>query len=344
MTRSSFETDLAWCYDAVQGVSRTFAITIAELDEPLSREICVGYLLCRVADTVEDSRRIPADEQVRLLRLYRSALDPSDPTDVQAFREAVDRWIPADPGDDWRVVADAPRVVRTYRGLDDTSREQIRPPVRELVDGMAVFVERYADAGGLRLRTVDELEEYCWYAAGTVGTLVTGLVSREASPDTVATLEDNARAFALLLQLVNVAKDVGVDCEEENNVYLPRNWLDDAGLAPEDLADPGHADAAAGVVRRLTDHAAGYLDGAQTWLAAMPETRGNTLSAWGIPFLLAAGTIRELRRRPADPVARGGVKVSREEVRAVVGAFDGGNPDLGLLRERILQAPLHETE
>ena len=28
------DDDLAWCYEAVQGVSRTFAITIEELEEP----------------------------------------------------------------------------------------------------------------------------------------------------------------------------------------------------------------------------------------------------------------------------------------------------------------------
>jgi farnesyl-diphosphate farnesyltransferase len=345
MTRpSAGDADVAWCYDAVTDVSRTFAITVAELDEPMARDVCVGYLVCRVADTVEDDPRIPPDAKAEVLRTFDRALDPTSPVDGEAFHAAVREWVPNDPGPDWRLVDEAPRVLSVLWGIDPETRAGILPPVRELVGGMAEFVERHADEDGLRIRTVDELEEYCWYVAGTVGDLVTNLVARGADPETVDRLEAGSRDFGLLLQMVNVAKDVGTDFEEENNVYLPETWLADAGLSPAAVGDPAAADRVADVVRRLTDHVEGYLDGAQAWLEAMPEHRGNTLSAWGTPFLLAVGTIRELERRPTDPVLEGNVKVSREEVRAVRAAFaDGATAaDLGTLRERIRERPLQE--
>ena len=342
--QSRQESNLAWCYDAVQDVSRTFAITIAELDEPMARDICVGYLVCRVADTIEDDNRIPPEEKASLLRTYRRALDTDDEADVTAFQTATAEWLPDDPGADWQVVANADRVLSTFRGLDADARERIRPPVRELVDGMAMFVDRYAEEGGLRIRTIDELEEYCWYAAGTVGALVTSLVSQDAAPDVADALDENARAFSLLLQLVNVAKDVAVDYEEENNVYLPEEWLAESGVTAEDIGAGRSVDALADVVERVTDHATGYLDGAQAWLEAMPERRGNTLAAWAVPYLLAVGTIRELQARPRDVITEGGVKISREEVHAVIREFATGADaeDVGRLREQIAQRPLPE--
>jgi len=36
------------------GVSRTFALTIPQLPEALERAVGNGYLLCRIADTIED--------------------------------------------------------------------------------------------------------------------------------------------------------------------------------------------------------------------------------------------------------------------------------------------------
>jgi farnesyl-diphosphate farnesyltransferase len=339
----SVEDDLAWCYDAVHGVSRTFSLTIEELDEPMAREITVGYLLCRVADTVEDAGHVPPDEQRDLLELYSRVLDREAPADVWEFEDAVEEWIPEDPNDDWSVVAAAPRVVRVFRSLDEQSREAIRPAVRELTEGMAMFVDRYADAGGLRIQTLDELEEYCWYAAGTVGTLVTGLVSRDADPNVVSTLEANARSFSMLLQLVNVAKDAATDYQEENNVYLPIELLRKRGVSLDALADPAQSSAVAPVIEGVTRHAEGYLDDAQTWLETMPESRGNTLAAWAVPFLLAVGTIRELRERPEDVVEEGNVKISRKEVSAVCGQFVAdAKPSLAELRSKIRRRPLHE--
>jgi farnesyl-diphosphate farnesyltransferase len=335
--------DLDWCHGVVADVSRTFALTIAELEPPLSHEICVGYLLCRIPDTIEDSTRLPPAEQRRLLDRYGEALAPAAETSIEEFRRSGARWIPDDPGSEWETVANSPRIVRTFRRFPEQSREVIRPAVRELVGGMSLFVDRYADAGGLRLRTVEELEEYCWYVAGTVGTLVTGLLEDGAPRAVRERLWATARSFALLLQLVNVAKDVAVDYREENNVYVPGELLAAEGLSAADIADPANAAAFVPVIESLVDRAAGYLDDAQRWIEAMPLARGNSLAAWTIPFLLAVGTLRELRCRPEDVVATGSVKISRAEVGAVLARFAGDDtPALGALRRQMEQAPLHE--
>lgn len=331
-----------WCHSVVQDVSRTFALTIDALEEPMATRICVGYLLCRVADTIEDASSIPPAEQADLLRTYDEALDPDSETTPTAFRSTVDEWIPADPDADWTVVSETAGIVRVFEALDADAQEAIRPTVREMATGMAAFVERYEEEGGLRIQSPSELEEYCWYVAGTVGELVTELLADVADTEDAETMRTHAQSFALLLQLVNVAKDVSDDYREENNVYLPGTWLDDEGVDPEAVADPSNAEAVGSVVERVTDRARGYADGAQRWLEVMPTTQGNTLAAWAVPFLLAVGTIRELKRRPADVVVEGDVKVSRAEVQAVLehvyGEFDQSS--LAGLREQIAGAPL----
>lgn len=339
---------LDWCHRSVQGVSRTFAITVDVLEEPMASSICVGYLLCRTPDTIEDSRRIPPDEQVRLLNAYDRALDPDDETDIGTFRDAVDEWIPdrADRSDDWDLVAHAPRVVDAFEAQPERVQRAVRGPVRELVQGMAMFVERYADEGGLRIQTLTELEEYCHYVAGTVGELITNLVCRgDVSTETAETLRENAESFALLLQLVNIAKDVYADFDQENNVYLPATWLRERGVSQEEICDPAHAEQVADAVDRTADHARGFLDDAQAYLEAVPETGGNTLVAWGIPFLLAVGTLREVTERPEDALREAGVKVSREEVHAIIASVSGGvdRDLLGDLRETIAETPYHRA-
>ena len=338
----SAATEREWCHETVQDVSRTFALTVDALEEPMASRICVGYLLCRVADTIEDSTSMSPARQASLLRTYDRVLALDDDTTVEMFREDVADVLPEELDADWTVVAEAPRVVRAFESLDTDAQDAIRPTVREMTTGMAGFVERYADEGGLRIQTLSELEEYCWYVAGTVGELVTELLADDAAPDDAETMREHARSFALLLQLVNVAKDVQPDYYEENNVYLPAEWLAEQELDPEDVAEPANAGRVGMVVQRVTERARGYADGAHRWLEAMPTTRGNTLAAWSVPFLLAVGTMRELSERPADVVVDGDVKVSRAEVYAVLervhGDFD--RAALSTLRETIENRPL----
>ncbi|MFT4889480.1 MAG: farnesyl-diphosphate farnesyltransferase [Halobacteriales archaeon] len=336
------EADLEWCYGIVPDVSRTFALTIERLDEPMSARICLGYLLCRIADTIEDDGTLAPAVQAGLLRTYRDALDPAAETTIADFRGAVAPHLPDDPGPDWEVVANAPRVVATFETLSDDEQTAIRPPILDMVDGMAMFVERYADEGGLRIGTVQELEEYCWYVAGLVGTLVTNLLVREASSEQAKTLRRTATSFGLLLQIVNIAKDVATDFREERNVYVPATWLNEAGVHPTDVTDEDNAGAVARVVQRLVDRADGYADDTQAYLEAMPLTGGNTLSAWAIPFLLAVATSRELRERPADVVREGDVKVEKSEVLALLRLFEEEDVDreaIGELRKQVSEEP-----
>jgi len=339
------EADLAWCHEAVQGVSRTFALTVDVLEEPMASQICVGYLLCRVADTVEDAGHIPPDAQSNVLRTYRRAIDPDDETDIGEFREGVDEWLPAERDDDWAVVAEAPTVAATFAELDPEAQAAIIPPVLEMVDGMAMFVDRHATEGGLRIDDRDELEQYCYYAAGTVGNLITNLLTRgDVAEERARRLRETAEEFGLLLQLVNVSKDVYDDYTEENNVYLPAEWLEAEGVDQERVVHPENRESSARVVGRTADYARSFLDDAQAYLETMPLSNGNTMEAWTVPYLLAVGTLRELGSRPEDALTETGVKVSRQEVFAVMSAAsDVGRESLAELRQTIARTPFHRA-
>ncbi len=341
--------DLRWCHESVQGVSRTFALTVDVLDEPMSSYICLGYLVCRIADTVEDAGHIPPADQADLLRTYDAVLDPESDTDATAFVTAVEPYLPDEDAmtDDWAVVHDAPRVIGTFQDLPADVQAAVVPPARELVSGMAEFVERHDDDdGGLRIQTRGELEEYCYYAAGTVGNLITNLVTRhEVSADRSRQLYDTAEEFGLLLQLVNISKDVYDDYTAEDNVYLPAEWLHEEGVPQDGVIDDTHESGAASVVRRTAEFAGSFLDDAQTYLETVPLRDGNTLAAWAIPFLLAVGTLRELLTRPEDALSSTGVKISRQEVLAVVAEMRGGGSreSLDELRREITAGPYHRA-
>ena len=48
-------SDRQFCQDMLPKVSRTFAVCIKLLPQDLEHSVLIAYLLCRVADTIEDS-------------------------------------------------------------------------------------------------------------------------------------------------------------------------------------------------------------------------------------------------------------------------------------------------
>jgi farnesyl-diphosphate farnesyltransferase len=343
--------DLEYCHRVVEDVSRTFALTIDLLEPPLADHICVGYLLCRVADTIEDANRLSAPEQVALLRSYDAALDPTDETTIREFGDDLASRLPRESmadeerTADWAVARDAATVVATFDSFDRETRMAVRPPVREMVRGMAIFIERYEETDGLRIRTGAELERYCHYVAGTVGRLVTNLLTnRELSASREHTLRRTAGDFGRLLQLVNVAKDVHDDYRTENNVYLPARWLDAEGVSQDAVLAERNRQAVARVVARVTKRARSHRTAAREYVEAMPLRGGNTLAAWAVPYLLAVGTLRELERNPVAAVRDEPVKVSREEVGAIVNAVvNHGRADVPEIRRTVSRTPYHRA-
>jgi farnesyl-diphosphate farnesyltransferase len=328
--------NIEWCHGILQEVSRTFAVSIAQLEDPMEHEICIGYLLCRVADTIEDAEHIPPAEKARLFDTYSDVLSTDETVTVGAFTRRAGQWIPTDHGADWRLLSETPRLIAAFTSLPAATQAVIRPQIKEMLAGMSEFVTRYADTGGLRIKTVAELERYCWYVAGTVGNLVTGLVTRDAPDGVAAGLAGPAESFGLLLQLVNVIKDIATDYEQENNVYVPEAILEKHGLKPADIPDSANGDRFKPVVRELVSEAEQHIAQTRAWLESMPRSRGNTLSAWAVPFLLAVGTLRELKQRPADVITEGDVKVSRTELFGIVDAFQGDeDPELDRLQRRV---------
>ena len=63
-------TKRAWAYQAraLQGVSRTFALTIPQLPRELRKVVGNAYLLCRIADTIEDEPALEAARKREYLR------------------------------------------------------------------------------------------------------------------------------------------------------------------------------------------------------------------------------------------------------------------------------------
>ncbi len=68
-------TDWGFCQQSLEEVSRTFSLPIAMLREPLERAVTCGYLLCRIADTIEDEPNLTLAERDGLYSSFLACLE-----------------------------------------------------------------------------------------------------------------------------------------------------------------------------------------------------------------------------------------------------------------------------
>jgi farnesyl-diphosphate farnesyltransferase len=304
-----------FCEAILPAVSRTFALGIRVLPGDLGQAVLDAYLLCRIADTVEDAPGTSPDDKAVLFRELLAGFD--DPTAIARFIAGV-QPLTGEPAH-LALVHHADLVFAHFARLPQKTRDVVRTWVTEMVVGMDKFVHRYPD--GIRIQTLEEYKEYCYYVAGTVGYMLTDLWFEHAPSIGRAryeVLRERCRAFAEALQTVNILKDVAVDAEKENSIYVPEELLRAHGstqgriLAPDLLAHNREA------LGRLIDLAWHDLDEARTYLLDIPRRAISIRLFCLLPLLFAYATMRDLVQSSAMLVPGGTVKISRREVKSLL--------------------------
>jgi farnesyl-diphosphate farnesyltransferase len=270
--------------------SRTFALTIPLLDEPLATDVGLAHLLYRIADTLEDAERWGRDQRMAALDSFGEWL-----VGEHGERSWLSMVAATPPTDDAGCLALIARAEGVRTSVAQRGEELALAMTMDVVrtsSKMAEFVARQTTEGGLVLRDLEDLREYCYAVAGIVGELLTEMfLKRDPSLEPERdTLMDLAPAFGEGLQLVNILKDAPSDAREGRS-YLPPgvDRADVMALARTDLA---RANDYVNVLK---------LAGASSHVRTFCE----------LPVRLAQATL--------DRLEQGAAKLSREEVMKIFG-------------------------
>lgn len=333
MPPSQLARDRALCAALLPRVSRTFALSIEALPEALSTPVTTAYLLCRIADTIEDDPALLPTARDALFVSFGAGLDGRIAPELLAADWAS---LTAD-GADGALMKNAESVFRVYRSLPAEERALMHPPLETLARGMRSYCSRPPEEGS-RIRDLQDLETYCYFVAGTVGELLTALFERHVPGLELARrveLERRAVSFGLGLQLVNILKDLALDIEE-GRLHLPETLLTRKRLAAEDVLEPRHRGRALEVVRELSARALQHLDHAREYTLLWPLPGGREVRLFcAVPLALAYATLSEVARGADVLIPGRAPKVGRDVVATVVAAVQAraGAPELSVLLE-----------
>lgn len=320
-------------------VSRTFALGIKLLPARLELPVRLGYLLCRIADTLEDDLALPAARKAELLDAFMACFD--DPAGADAFPAyAAELTTSADYLD---LVRANGGVFALLRRLDAPTQAILRRWIAEMVSGMRAFVLEHPH--GIRLASLAEFKRYCYYVAGTVGHLLTDLWHRHSHvvDDRVyARLLPDCEAFGEALQAVNILKDVAWDAEHENAIYVPADLLAAQGSGHDSILVAERRAANHAALGPLVALARDDVERSLRYIESLPLSALRIRLFCVLPVLFAVATLREIERSDAMLVPGGGVKIARAEVKALMLAAGTTltNPALRALVARVRDRPL----
>ncbi len=278
--------------------SRTFALSIPQLEGGTRQQVTLGYLLLRIADTLEDAAIWSREHRVEALFGFADLLSDSDET-VGARAEAMlESWLVEPPTSHegyLELLEATSEVLSGYEALEPAARQVVGHYVRRTCVGMAHIVRRADRDGELRLASIPDLRDYCYVVAGIVGEMLTELFLLGAPLEPAAeALRRRAATFGEALQLVNILKDSTADADE-GRTFIPS--AHDRALAFE-------------LARADLLIAGEYVDHLQR--AGAPR---GYLGFTGLPVRLAWATLDRVEEQGP------GSKLTRPEVAALVAAM-----------------------
>ena len=308
------QNDLEYQANILPGVSRTFALTIPVLPGDLAEVVTNAYLLCRLADTIEDDIALDDRQKTeyhrRFVRIVEG-LEPAEPFAAELAPLLSDRTL----DDERNLVRNAAKVIRVTHGFADAEREALTRCVKIMCRGMPQFQRNKSASGLAALR---DLDEYCYYVAGVVGEMLTELFILHC-PELSAKRErmmQLAVSFGQGLQMTNILKDIWDDLQGDT-CWLPRAIFERHGFDLRSLASSHESAEFAAGLDELVGIAHAHLRNALEYSCMIPKTESGIrkFCLWAIG--LAVLTLRKIHRNPAFSSGVD-VKVSRRTVKATV--------------------------
>ncbi len=306
--------DHAYQERSLQGVSRTFALTIPQLPAPLVDVVGNAYLLCRIVDTIEDDKYLTNEDKRRFAEAFTDVVAGS--RNVTEFAESLAPQLANSATEDEReLIEHTPTVIRITHSFNPRQRAALERCVRIMGEGMVKFQESDVRYG---LPDLPAMDDYCYYVAGVVGEMLTELFC-DYSEEIDRHRDELMRlavSFGQGLQMTNILKDIWDD-RERGMCWLPQDIFrqygtDLAGISPDNITTEFQAG-----LGHLIGIAHAHLDNALAYTLIIParEKGIRRFCLWALG--MAVLNLRKINRH-RDFTAGRQVKISRRSVRATI--------------------------
>lgn len=218
-------------YEHLNKVSRSFALTIPLMPEPLKEYIALAYLMCRIVDTVEDDANANTVDKITWLSDF-SFLAGGDFADLDVLAALKERALEltkvGSESDDIKLIADLDKAVNLLLSYDEQVQEILCRALSIMAHGMASCLRKSIDDDEEEkgIRSLDDVDNYCYFVAGVVGEMLAELFALSDKSFDKKELLDLSVSFGEGLQLTNILRDRAKDLKRGVS-FLPSHEQDE---------------------------------------------------------------------------------------------------------------------
>ena len=298
----------------LEGVSRTFALTIPQLPSKLYPAVANAYLLCRIVDTIEDEVSLSVTQKAffcnHFIAVVKTGEGATDFTEQLAPLLST-QTLPTEHS----LIKLTARVITITHQFEATQIEALATCVEVMAKGMPIFQALDLTAG---VKTMADMNNYCYYVAGCVGEMLAKLFCHY-SPEInrhKKELLTLSVSFGQGLQMTNILKDIWDDAQR-GICWLPQDIFTDVGYDLNDLTpETNNANFRLGLTHLISiaeEHLANALR--YTQLLPTHETGIRNFCLWAIG--MAVLTLRKIKQNLTFNQSNQ-VKITRNSVKGTI--------------------------
>ena len=285
-------------------VSRSFALTIPMLDKEIKNEVLLVYLQDRILDNFEDeihppNLKLQKDMMDRVSRIF-STEEYDRSSDFEIIKDKSK--LIADHSLN-KLTVNIDLIYQCYQDLDLKIQKISHKWLQEMNQGMQKYLTK-------KVETFADLDEYCYYVAGTVGGFLTETIiyKFDINQKNKRILLNNFNQAGLFLQKVNLIRDIREDLKNRDKHFWP---LKDLGISEKELSDPKNKKKALNALAKMITDLKTHIPALEKYYQALPTELKGYKKFFAVNNALGMATIERLENNSDVFYGNKAVKVSK---------------------------------
>jgi farnesyl-diphosphate farnesyltransferase len=261
-------------------VSRSFSLCIPLLPEIVKTQVKNFYLLCRYADSIEDSTLTIKEKKYYFKNFINIIKTQNKKKLVNLNNKLLPHIICKS---DKIMIKNFVFVLEEFSSLDKKSQKISMKWLTKMIKGM----EKYSKK---EIQDFKDLNNYCYFVAGTVGLYLTDIFEYKFNLKKNKALVKKAKDFGLLLQKVNIIRDFSKDYKE-GRVFWPKKLFEKNKITKHCVFNESNSITRKKILKEMILSARKNVLSSFEYIQMLPANETSLRTFCAIPLFMAIPTL-----------------------------------------------------